>query len=99
MNLRDLSQIATVRDLENLQEKIINEVRDLLHKKQKLEREFFTPKEFSHITGLKYSTVVYHCKVGKLKARLINFQHPKNLPPKVENTLLNFPVSWQKKIM
>ena len=69
MNLRDLSQIATVRDLENLQEKIINEVRDLLYKKQKLEREFFTPKEFSHITGLKYSTVVYHCKVGRLKAR------------------------------
>ena len=48
MNLRGLSQIATVRDLENLQEKIINEVRDLLYKKQKLEREFFTPKEFSH---------------------------------------------------
>ncbi len=32
-------------------------------------KEFYTPKEFSHLTGIKYSTVVYRCKMGKLKAR------------------------------
>jgi|GEM_PF-3675763 len=69
MKVEDLNQIATVKDLRNFEEKIINGVRGLLNDKQKLVKEFYTPKEFSHITGLKYSTVVYRCKVGKLKAR------------------------------
>lgn len=34
-----------------------------------LQKEFYSPKEFSHITGIKYSTVVYRCTTGKLKAR------------------------------
>lgn len=34
-----------------------------------LQKEFLSPKEFSHITGIKYSTVVYRCTTGKLKAR------------------------------
>lgn len=34
-----------------------------------LQKEFLTPKEFSFITGVKYSTVVYRCSIGKLKAR------------------------------
>jgi hypothetical protein len=34
-----------------------------------LQKEFYSPKEFSFITGIKYSTVVYRCAVGKLKAR------------------------------
>ena len=33
------------------------------------QKKFFSPKEFSHSTGMPYSTVVYRCKVGKLKAR------------------------------
>ena len=34
-----------------------------------LQKEFLSPKEFSFITGVKYSTVVYRCTTGKLKAR------------------------------
>lgn len=34
-----------------------------------LKKEFYTPKEFAHVTGIKYSTVVYRCATGKLKAR------------------------------
>jgi|688.fasta_scaffold1313365_1 hypothetical protein len=34
-----------------------------------IQKEFLSPKEFSHITGVKYSTVVYRCSIGKLKAR------------------------------
>lgn len=32
-------------------------------------KEFYSPKEFSHATGIPYSTVIYRCKMGKLKAR------------------------------
>lgn len=31
--------------------------------------KFYTPKEFSHLSSIPYSTVVYKCKVGRLKAR------------------------------
>lgn len=34
-----------------------------------LEKQFYSPKEFSFITGIKYSTVVYRCATGKLMAR------------------------------
>jgi hypothetical protein len=34
-----------------------------------LQKEFYSPKEFSFVTGIKYSTVVYRCATGKLKAR------------------------------
>lgn len=34
-----------------------------------LQKEFYSPKEFSFITGIKYSTVVYRCANGKLRAR------------------------------
>jgi hypothetical protein len=33
------------------------------------QKEFYSPKEFVHLTGMKYSTVIYRCKMGKLKAR------------------------------
>ncbi len=32
-------------------------------------KAFYSPKEFSFLTGIKYSTVVYRCAIGKLKAR------------------------------
>jgi len=69
MNGEELDKVATVKDLRCLEHKIINGMKGLLNDKQKLLKEFYTPKEFSHITGLKYSTVVYRCKTGKLKAR------------------------------
>lgn len=34
-----------------------------------LQKEFLSPKEFAYVTGIKYSTVVYRCTTGKLKAR------------------------------
>lgn len=34
-----------------------------------IQKEFYSPKEFSHKTGIPYSTVIYRCKFGKLKAR------------------------------
>jgi hypothetical protein len=34
-----------------------------------LQKQFYSPKEFAFITGYKYSTVVYRCTSGKLKAR------------------------------
>ena len=33
------------------------------------QKAFYSPKEFEGQTGMKYSTVVNHCKLGKLKAR------------------------------
>lgn len=69
MNIEDFNQIATVKDLEVYHQKTIDAVKGLLYDKQTMGKEFYTPKEFSHITGLKYSTVVYRCKVGRLKAR------------------------------
>ena len=33
-----------------------------------LQKEFYSPKEFSSITGIPYSTIVHRCNTGKLKA-------------------------------
>ncbi len=68
MTKEEINQITTVKDLEVFYHRIVNGVKDILDKK-KSAKEFYSPKEFSLITGLKYSTVVYRCKVGKLKAR------------------------------
>lgn len=69
MTKEEINQIATVKDLETFHQRIVNDVKGLLFDKKNPQKEFYTPKEFSHMTGLKYSTVVYRCKVGKLKAR------------------------------
>ncbi len=69
MTKEDINQIVTVKDLETFHQRIVNDVKGLLFDKKNPQKEFYTPKEFSHITGMKYSTVVYRCKVGKLKAR------------------------------
>jgi len=68
MNIEEFNQIATVKDLENYHQKTVNAVKELLYEKQTIGKEFYTPKEFSHLTGIKYSSVVYRCKVGRLKA-------------------------------
>lgn len=68
MTKEEINKITTVQDLEVFYHRIVNDVKDMLDKK-KSPKEFYSPKEFSTITGLKYSTVVYRCKVGKLKAR------------------------------
>lgn len=72
MNKEDLSQIVTLKDLENFHQRIVSDVKGLLNDKKNPQKEFYTPKEFSYVTGMKYSTVVYRCKVGTLKARQDN---------------------------
>jgi hypothetical protein len=68
MTKEDLNKLVTIEDLENFGIKLISEIKKISGNKN-AEKEFYSPKEFSHITGMKYSTVVYRCKVGKLKAR------------------------------
>lgn len=61
----------TVGELEEL---FVNAVKmsltDLTRLRQGVKsKQFYSPKEFSHLSGIPYSTVVYRCNVGKLKAR------------------------------
>ncbi len=59
----------TVSELENLFAESVKKNFQQFSSAMSLSKEFFTPKEFSHMTGVKYSTVIYRCKIGKLKAR------------------------------
>lgn len=68
MTKEELNQLVTIGDLENFGSKLIVEIKKVFGKHD-VKKEFYSPKEFSHVTGIKYSTVVYRCKVGKLKAR------------------------------
>jgi hypothetical protein len=65
----DTNSIATKKDLQDLYIKIICDLKDLIYKKFYPEKAFFTPKEFEKLTGIRYSTVVYKCKNGLIKAR------------------------------
>jgi len=69
MNKEDLNQIATLKDLETFREKIVGDLKEIFYAKVNPQKEFYSPKEFSYLTGIPYSTIVYRCKVGKLKAR------------------------------
>jgi hypothetical protein len=69
MNKEDLNQIATLKDLETFREKIVGDIKEIFSPKMFPQKEFYSPKEFSYLTGIPYSTVIYKCKTGKLKAR------------------------------
>lgn len=60
----DFNRLVTKQDLENFKVEFYG----ILLAKINPHKEFFTPKEFAHKTGLKYSTVIYKCSTGKLKA-------------------------------
>ncbi len=64
----DKGQIVTVEDLMVFGEKMKNDINGIIQTKINPLKDFYTPKEFSHRTGMKYSTVVYKCINGKLKA-------------------------------
>jgi hypothetical protein len=64
----DKNSIATVQDLEDFSENIKNHFSDVIKSKINPLKEFFAPKEFGAKIGKPYSTVVYMCKTGKLKA-------------------------------
>lgn len=72
MTEEELKQIATRKDLENLHQRIIKDVTGLIKGKDPL-REFYSPKEWGHITGEPYSSVIKKCKTGRLKARQDDF--------------------------
>jgi hypothetical protein len=62
-------EIITKDDLQIFRQQLLNDVKKLLLEKETLGRKFYTPKEFAALTGMKYSTVVYRCKIGRIKAR------------------------------
>lgn len=66
MTKDDLNNLVTIADLKNHTDKIIDELRKLLAKET---REFYSPTEFSKITGMPYTTVVHYCKSNLLKAQ------------------------------
>ena len=64
----DKNSIATVQDLNVFCENIKNHFSDVIKSKINPLKEFYTPKEFGAKINRPYSTVVYMCKMGKLKA-------------------------------
>ena len=72
MNQKDLLEIPTKADLLEFKKALLDEIQELLSEKIDIKKAFYTPKEFSLFTGMAYSTVVYRCKVGLLKARQEN---------------------------
>lgn len=64
MKKTDFDQIATIADLVRLK----NELKDIIFSAINPSKEFYTPKEFAYKVGMNYSTVIYKCAVGKLKA-------------------------------
>ncbi len=67
MNTEDLKQILTIKHQIDSENRIIKCISDAL-RKFRPQKEFLSPKEFSAITGMKYSTVVYKCVNGRIKA-------------------------------
>ena len=67
MTREELNQLVTVDDLNKFYEKIITELKSLISTNNM--KEFYTPREFGEVTGMKYSTVINYCNTGKIKAR------------------------------
>lgn len=61
-------EIVTVEDLRIFGEKFKNDISGIIQSKFQPSQKFYSPKEFSAKTSMPYSTVVYKCKMGKLKA-------------------------------
>jgi hypothetical protein len=66
MQKEDLNNLVTVADLTSFSEKIISEIHRLSEKEKP---QFYTPTQFSKLTGMPYTTVVHYCKKNFLKAR------------------------------
>ncbi len=66
MNVKELNELVTKQDLVEVKAELTS-IRLILYKINQ-EKEFYTTKEFAKITGIPYSTVVYKCSMGKLKA-------------------------------
>lgn len=66
MTRDDLNNIVTVGDIEKLKVELVNAMELLI--KQRSYKEFYTPREFADITGLKYDSVLKRCREGTLPA-------------------------------
>lgn len=66
MQREDLNNLVTIADLNSFSKKIINELSRLLERDKP---EFYSPNQFSKITGMPYTTIIHYCKTGQLKAR------------------------------
>jgi hypothetical protein len=71
MKKSDLLELPTLQDLYDLEMRLVEKF-NLISRNNVLKKEFYSPKEFASITGKKYSTVIHHCKIGKLKSRQDN---------------------------
>ncbi len=69
MKREEFTQIATKQDLEEFAQAILEGVKDIIPEHFRQKKLFFSPKEFASATGIPYSTILNHCKVGKLMAR------------------------------
>ena len=68
MTKEDFNELVTVKDLNDLHRRIIQDVKEILIGRIP-QKEFYSPREFSKATGVKYSTVLYKCLIGRLAAR------------------------------
>lgn len=64
MKKKDLDELVTIADFE----KGINDLKGIILSAMNPQKDFLSPKEFSARTGMNYSTVIYKCTTGKLKA-------------------------------
>ena len=67
MTNENLNELVTLGDLYSFQNKILSSIKTLITKQN--QKEFYTPKEFSKVTGMKYSTIIYYLNRGEIKAR------------------------------
>ena len=63
----DFNQIPTISDLKIFEQNILKGIKEIFNNKE--QKEFYSPKEFCHLTGQKYSTVLNKCKRGLIKGR------------------------------
>jgi len=66
MTKDDLNDLVTTGDLESFCQRIVAKVEEIVDMGNR--KEFYTPRQFSDITGIKYSTVILYCNSGKLQA-------------------------------
>ncbi|MBA3970947.1 MAG: hypothetical protein H0X46_02170 [Bacteroidetes bacterium] len=60
----------TVGEFETLMSKTVKKhLEQQLKHPANLQKEFYSPKEFGGLTGIPYSTVIFKCKMGKIRAR------------------------------
>ncbi len=66
MTKDQMLQLATVADLLTFKSELVDKIREMF--RDQSIKEFYTPKEFAAVSGLKYSTVVNYCAASKLAA-------------------------------